>query len=411
MRILLVGLNYAPEVVGIAPFNTELAEYLSSLGHRVTVLTSFPYYPHWRIDPAYRGRLFQAQTINGVRVIRCPFLLPGSQATAFRRIMFDTSLALSAFLASAGVAALDLVICISPPLQLGVTAWAIARMRRARLHVHLQDIVPDAAVSVGMMSEGRAVRLSRRLESFVYRKAARISVISQGFAGNLRSKGVSEEKLTLLPNWVHSERFDAVRDSAVRAALGSPDGETLVLHTGNMGAKQGLETVIDAAARLKGERVIFALVGDGNQRPILEQRARSLELSNVRFVPLQSDYPATLAAADILVLAQRGKVVDSVAPSKLLAYMASGKPIIAAVSENSEAAQLLRAGACGVVVPPEEPDALADAIRHARHTLEAYASLGPSGRGYVAAHFDQPRILEEWRRVLELRDPGGPGSR
>src|SRR5439155_23997083 len=133
----------------------------------------------------------------------------------------------------------------------GVTSWMIARPRGARFHLHLQDIVPDAAISVGMMHEGAAVQLSRRLEQFVYSHADGISVISQGFVENLLAKGVPAHKLTVLPTWVESDRFFAVRDVEVRSALGAVDGETLVLHTGNMGAKQGLETVIDAAAQLR----------------------------------------------------------------------------------------------------------------------------------------------------------------
>lgn len=135
--------------------------------------------------------------------------------------------------------------------------------------------------------------------------------------------------------WVDAGRL------SVRAALGAPDGETLALHTGNMGAKQGLETVLEAAAQLAGENIVLTLVGDGQPRLGLEAQATRVGLGNLRFLPLQADLPATLAAADLLVLAQRGQVIDSAALSKLLSYMASGKPIVAAVNEFSEAGQLI----------------------------------------------------------------------
>ena len=402
MRILLVGLNYAPEVVGIAPYNTELAEHLASRGHRVTVLTSFPYYPHWQVDPRYRRRPpFLAENINGVRVLRSPFLLPGSRQSAFRRILFDSSLALTALIASAGVGALDTVICVSPPLQLGVTSWLIARSRGARLMLHLQDIVPDAALSIGMMHEGRALRVSRDLEQFVYSRADEITVISQGFFKNLARKGVPTAKLTLAPNWIDPSRFNAVREPAVRAALGAPNGETLVLHTGNMGAKQGLETVIDATALLGQDMVVVTLVGDGNHRHELEARGATLGLKNLKFRPLQLDYPATLAAADVLVIAQRGPVVDSVAPSKLLSYMASGKPVVAAVNDLSEAGRLIRLAKCGVVVPPEEPAALAAAVRELHGRPERWSEFGDSGRRYVTEHYNRSTILKQWVKLVE----------
>src|SRR5439155_14724334 len=165
---------------------------------------------------------------------------------------------------------------------------------------------------------------------------------------------------------VDGARFRATRSSETRGMLGAINGETLVLHTGNMGAKQSLETVIDAVARLEGEAVVLALIGDGNHRPELEARVGALGVRNVRFVPLQADYPGTLAAADLLVLAQRGRVIDSVAPSKLLSYMASGKPVIAAVNENSEAGRMIREAQCGLVVAPEQPRALADAMHELR---------------------------------------------
>src|SRR5665213_2601365 len=165
MRILLIGLNYAPEVVGIGPYTTELAEHFAARGNEVSVLTSFPYYPHWRIDSAYRRkRPFLVERINGVRIVRSPILLPGTMHSTFRRILFDSSSAVTSLMASARIGAVDVVICVSPPLQLGVTAWLIARSRGARLVLHLQDLVPDAAVSMGMMQEGRATRLARRLE-------------------------------------------------------------------------------------------------------------------------------------------------------------------------------------------------------------------------------------------------------
>jgi colanic acid biosynthesis glycosyl transferase WcaI len=402
---MLVGLNYAPEVVGIGPYTTELAENLAARGHRVSVLTGFPYYPHWRIDPRYeRKRPFLVEMINDVKVIRSPILLPGAQQSAFRRILFDSSLSVTALIGSVGIRQIDAVICVTPPLQLGLTAWLIARSHRARFILHLQDLVPDAALSVGMMREGRAVAIARRLERLVYSHADRITVISPGFLDNLVRKGVPEEKLLVLPNWVDTRRFHGVLDPSVRERLGAKNGETLVLHTGNMGAKQGLETVIDAAAQLADEKIVLTLIGDGNRRPELEARATSLGLRNLRFLPLQNDLPATLATADVLVLAQRGRVIDSVAPSKLLSYMAAGKPIVAAVNERSEAGRIVQIAKCGIVVPPEEPAALADALRTLHRRPGDYVQLGDAGRRHVAEYYERSYVLAHWSRLLEAQD-------
>jgi colanic acid biosynthesis glycosyl transferase WcaI len=404
MRILIVGLNYSPEVVGIGPYTSELAEHLASRGHKVSVLTGFPYYPHWKIDRAYRRRRpFLVEALNGVRVIRSPILLPGGRQGTIRRILFDSSLSVTSLMASVRIGQLDLVLCVSPPLQLGLTAWLIARSSGARLLLHLQDLVPDAALSVGMMREGRAVRIARRLERFVYSRADRITVISRGFFENLVAQGVPPEKLQVLPNWVETAKFNVQPGAGVRASLGAMNGETLALHTGNMGAKQGLETVVATAAELVDENFVLALIGDGNHRRKLEAQAKRLGLKNLRFLPLQVDLPATLAAADMLVLSQRGMVIDSVAPSKLLSYMAAGKPVVAAVNELSEAGRMIREANCGIVVPPEDPGALAAAIRAFQFQDDRFASLGASGRRYVVEHHERVKILEQWSQVIEGR--------
>ncbi len=170
-----------------------------------------------------------------------------------------------------------------------------------------------------------------------------------------------------------------------------------------MGAKQGLETVVDAAAQLMGEGIAITLIGDGQSRAGLEARASALAARNLKFLPLQSDLPATLAAADVLVLSQRAQVTDSAAPSKLLTYMASGKPIVATVNESSEAGQLIKVANCGVVVPPEKPALLAEALRELHRHPERHAELGAAGRRHVSEHFDRKVILERWARLLVSR--------
>jgi len=402
MRVLLIGLNYAPEIVGIGPYNTQLAEHLAAAGHKVSVLTTFPYYPFWKIDARYRRRgPFLTEDVNGVRIVRSPVLLPGLHQGAFRRVVFDSSLAVTALIASAGVGAVDTVICVSPPLQLGITAWIVARLRRARLILHLQDLVPDAALSLGILHEGKAAGIARRVEHFVYAHADRITVMSQSFLDNLLAKGVTNEKLRLLPNWVDTDLFTIAQDASVRATLGAADSETLVVHAGNMGAKQGLETVIDAAAQLVGEGFVVALIGDGNRRAELQARAGHLGLTNVRFLELQSDFPATLAAADVLVVSQRSGIVDSVAPSKLLGYMASGTLIVAAVNDRSEAGRMIRLAECGVVVPPGDPNALAVALRDIRQRPEDYSRLGDAGRQFVAKYYERSSVLTQWSSLID----------
>lgn len=184
-------------------------------------------------------------------------LLSGTRRSTFRRILVDSSQAITALTASVAIEAVDLVICVSPPLQLGLTAWLIALSRRARFILQLQDIVPNAAMSVGMMRETQGNPPLAPPRAVRVLACSVIVVISQGFADNLMSKGVPDARLPVLPNWVETARFQSDPDPRVRAALGASDGETLVVHAGNMGAKQGLETVVDAAAELADERIVW----------------------------------------------------------------------------------------------------------------------------------------------------------
>jgi glycosyltransferase involved in cell wall biosynthesis len=173
-----------------------------------------------------------------------------------------------------------------------------------------------------------------------------------------------------------------------------------------MGVKQGLETVIDAAAQLADGTIVVTLVGDGNRRLDLLARVAALKLTNVRFLPLQDDFPRTLAAADMLVLAQGSSVVDSVAPSKLLSYMASGKPIVATVNDASEAARMIRRANCGIVVPPQDPVALATAVRKLQHEPKTRTLLGKAGRAHAAERYEMANVLGEWSKLVNGQPSG-----
>lgn len=397
LHILVVTGSYAPEPTGIAPLNTELCEYLVSRGHQVSVVTGVPHYPEWKIPGAYRGKLWQRETQNGVVIYRGYIFLPAKRTTV-RRILYDTSIGVSAGLRGLLIRRVDLVLAVSPPLQAGLAGSFLSRLKGTPLLLHIKDLVPDLAIALGMLRNRWAIKLARSLENYVYRQADRILVLGEGFRANLLAKGVPEPKLCIVPDWV-DVRFihPGIPPDGFRKTLLLGGADFMVLHIGNLGAKQKLDNVIRAADQLRAEQNIrFFFVGDGTDKQRLQEYARKKALLNVRFLPLQprEKLPELLSSANVLLLNQSASVMDMVIPSKLLTYMAAGRAVVAAVAAQSEAAEcILRAG-CGVVVPPEDPAALAQAIRALYSDRDVAARLGQRGRIFAEQHFAREPVLD-----------------
>lgn len=402
MRLLIAGMNYAPEATGIGPYTTGLAEHLAGRGHEVVVSTTFPHYPHWRWqEPA--PPWWRTESLNGVEVRRARVVLPRRPALSWR-LAYDSSLAVAALLSSVRTAPPDLVLCVTPPIELAFAGALLARRGRVPLVLLVKDLPLEAALSVGMMRRGRRYRAGEWLERRAYALADRIVVINERFKDSLSRQRVPSSKVSVIPDWVDLEQIGLrPADPDMRRLLGCSDGEFAVVHAGSMGEKQGLGVAVQAA-RIAGAQVPvrLALVGDGTQRRGLEDMVRRGRIENVRLLPLQtpSAFPRLLAAADALLLTQRADVLDSVAPSKLLVYMAAGRPILAAAHPGSVAAGLVAEAGCGVVVRPEAPEALAEAMRELSGDADRRRALGLAGRRFVERRFDKRTVLGRLEELL-----------
>jgi colanic acid biosynthesis glycosyl transferase WcaI len=402
LHILLVTSAYAPERAGTAPLNTELCEYLAARGHRISVATSFPHYPKWKIFPTHQGKLWQKETLNGVTIFRSYAYIP-SRRTTIRRILYDTSVGLFGGLRGLAIGQVDLVLAVSPPLQAGLAGCFLAWLKGVPLLLDLHDLVPDLAIAVGMLRDPLAIKMARLLERFIYSRSDRILVISEGFVPNLIGKGVAKSKISFLPLWVDSKLIaPGVRNGRFRKTYNIGEAQTVVLYTGNMGAKQYLENVLEAADRLRTyQDVLVLFVGDGSEKERLQEFAHDKALSNVRFLPLlppqpRELLPEMLAAADVLVLNQSGHIIDTVIPSKLFTYMASGRPIVAAVHQSSQAAACIRKAGSGIVVDAENPAALAEAILQLTKDRELAERLGQQGRLFVEEQCAREGIFNKY---------------
>lgn len=386
LNLLIVGINYAPEQSGIAPYTTGIAEHMNAQGTNVTVLTAIPSYPLWQVFEAYRGKLRSRRVENGVNVQRYRTYVPKQQSVV-RRAGYEV-----AFLANAGSHGRlrnppDLVVGVVPSLSGGI----LARLEAARYHcpyaVVVQDLMAMAARQSGIGGGNAAAGITELLERWVLRRATRIGIISERFRPHIERMGVSAERIMLTPNWSH---VSAVTCDAktFRSRYGWPAGKQIALHTGNMGLKQGLEQVI-AAARLAESlhpRAHFILQGDGSRRGPLEESALGLtNLTFQSFVP-DEDYGNALIAADVLLISERPTQIDMSLPGKLTSYFMSGRPILAAVpAGGATAEEILRAGA-GVVVPPDEPRAFVDALRSLDRDEPGSAAYGARGKAYAIAN-------------------------
>lgn len=358
-NILIVGINYAPEPTGIGPYTTATAEHLAQSAASVTVLTGLPSYPEWNVPREYRGRRQFRESPNGVEVHRLWHAVPRRQDAA-RRGLYEAS-----FLAHAASTQVsqrpDLVIGVTPALGGALAAAHLAERYDAPLVVIVQDVLGAAATQSGIAGGGRVAQVVARAEGRALRRADQIVVVSDSFRAPLREYGIDSTRVHTIRNW---SRVPAARRDrgAERTRLGWSDA-TVVLHSGNMGLKQGLEVVVEAA-RLTRDRqnLRWVLMGDGSQRADLQRLGH--DLPNLEFLPLcdTDDYPEILAAADILLLCERPGVLDMSLPSKLTSYFTSGVPVASAVSaEGSTAKELARAGALAPTAPGDAA-ALVDQI-------------------------------------------------
>lgn len=397
-HVLFTAVNYWPEPSGNAPYTTALAERLAAAGHEVTVVTGFPHYPSWRVDGRYARRTRQTETVAGVRILRRRHFVPRHQSVVTRGLYEATFLFHG--LASRPARA-DVVVGVVPSLGGAALARLFAARWRAPYGVIVQDLMGPAAKQSGMPSGGRVAGAIARLEGWTLARARRVAIVSPSFDPYLRLIGVAPERIVHLPNWALHQPVSVDR-AAARDRFGWAD-EQVVLHAGNMGLKQGLEQIIDAAelATVSAPQFRFVFLGDGNQRALLQRAAA--HLANVQFLPSQPDeaYVAALAAADVLILSERPTVADMSLPSKLTAYCAAGRPIVAAVREGGAAfLEIQRAGA-GLMVPAGNPEALLGAIASLADDPALAARLGAAGANYAETTLAASNGLERGRSFVE----------
>ncbi len=404
MRILLVTHYFPPETGAPQARLSALASTWAADGDAVTVLTGMPNHPTGVVPPEYRGAIRRRERRDGYRVLRTWLYATPNEGIARKTLGHLSFMISSVLLGCRPCGRADVVVVSSPTFFSIAAAWLLARLKRARLVVEVRDLWPAIFVELGVLTNRRLIGVLEKFELAAYAAADAVVVVSDGFRANLTGRGVPPGKVHTIRNGVTLGRFDpgSAASPAVRARLGARPGDCLVLYLGTHGISQALPAVADAAARLDGEPIHFAFVGEGADKPRLRSRVEELGLANASLHPgvPQSGVPALLAAADICLAPLRSvPLFDTFIPSKIFEYLAAGRAVVGAVA--GEAAQILREGGA-VVVPPEDSAALADAIRALTADPQRRQAMGRQGRAHVERCFDRAALAREYRKILEI---------
>ncbi|GKT11807.1 MAG: colanic acid biosynthesis glycosyl transferase WcaI [Thiomicrorhabdus sp.] len=401
MKVLLVSTNYSPELTGVGKYSGEMVEWLADQGHDVRVICAPPYYPEWKVGEGYSAWSYRKEISNNKRVYRCPLWVP-SQPSGLKRIIHLLSFAITSF----PVLLMQLfwrpkvVICVEPPLFNSFGSLLVAKLTRAKSILHIQDFEVDAAFELGIVKAGWLKKSIYGFERFLMRRFDRVSTISEAMQKKLTDKNIDSSKQLFFPNWVDTSfiyPLDTI--SNYRQELKIPLDTVVALYSGNMGEKQGLEIVIQAAEQLKNENIQFIMCGSGAAMEWLKELA--LGLDNIMWLPLQPFEALNefLNLADIHLLPQQAGAADLVMPSKLTGMLSSGRATVATAMVGTQVESVVKQ--FGIVVPPADVDAFSEAILTLSKDVGLRESFGVKAREYAETHLEYDAIMRNLEMELQ----------
>ncbi|MEO8737985.1 MAG: glycosyltransferase WbuB [Edaphobacter sp.] len=404
MRILIYGLNYAPELTGIGKYTGEMSSWLAARGHDVHVVTAPPYYPAWSIREDYRGKLYRTERIAGEPIVyRTPLYVP-AKPTGLKRVAHLVSFMLGSLPVMLRQAFWkpEIVFTVEPTFFGAPLALLVAKASGAASWLHIQDFEVDAAFDLGLLPAKGAIHdFALNLEKLFTQTFTRVSSISHKMVERAIAKGIPDNHTILFPNWVDVDAIHPqpqTMPNVFRREL-NLEGKIILLYSGNMGAKQGLELLGPLAETFEDDpRVHFLFCGDGAFRPQLE--ALVAHRPNVTLLPLQpfARLNDLLNAADIHLLPQRAGAADLVMPSRLTGMLSSGRPVIATADPGTQVARVVEG--CGLVVPAEDAVALHAAVQQLIDDEFLRRQLGTAARQYAVQNLDKQQVLEQFERNL-----------
>ncbi|MEG1212471.1 MAG: colanic acid biosynthesis fucosyltransferase WcaI [Leclercia sp.] len=406
MKILVYGINYSPELTGIGKYTGEMVEWMASQGHEVRVITAPPYYPEWEVDERYSNWRYRREE-GAATVWRCPLYVPKKPST-LKRLIHLGSFALSSFfpLMAQRRWKPDRIIGVVPTLFCTPGMRLLSKLSGARTLLHIQDYEVDAMLGLGMAGKGeggKVAKLASAFERSGLHNVDYVSTISRSMLNKAREKGVAADKLIFFPNWSEVARFREVSASdvtALRDRLGLAEAQKIILYSGNIGEKQGLENVIAAAEQLSDKPWQFVIVGQGGGKARLEKMVRERALHNIQFFPLQSydALPALLKMADCHLVVQKRGAADAVLPSKLTNILAVGGNALITAEAHTELGQLCDSiPGIAVCVEPESVPALVAGIEQTLSMPKENALA----RDYAERTLEKENVLSQF--IADIR--------
>jgi len=409
MKLAVLGINYFPELTGISGYNTEMCEYLTRKGYLVQMFTGFPYYPFglnfdwWYQERKSRFKLFLNDYEGGVEISRVNLYKP-KKTNVKRRIIHELSFCFLVMLRLCfNRKKYNLIICILPPLLLGLVACIASKLKKVPFVVHVQDLQPDAAVELGMLKKGLLTRFLYSLERFIYTQADSVCTVSHAMRECIINKGFSDGKVKLFSNWANTEILKPMsKDNSFSREYNLVE-KFVVLHAGNMGEKQDMRVILEAAGRLRSNKsIIFLLVGRGSKRGFVEEYIKKHALANVLLLEVQpkARINEMFSSVDVALVTQCKGVNNSVMPSKIFGPASVEKPFIIAADEKCEISKLAKRFNFGLVIEPEEPDKLAAEIFKLNKDRELAELIGKNGRLFVVNEHKMESVIDRFEQDI-----------
>jgi colanic acid biosynthesis glycosyl transferase WcaI len=404
MKILIYGINYTPELTGIGKYTGEMGAWLAKKNNSVDVITAMPYYPQWKKAEAYKNKFWLRENIANATIHRCPLYVP-QNVTGTSRIIHEFSFLISSsvFWIRAFFKSYDIVITPYPPLIIGFWPWLYKLFHpNAKWVFHIQDLQVDAAKELELIKNKTLLSILTKLELFWLKKADYISSISEGMKKRILSKGVDESRYIMLPNWAETTIITPLtKVQSLRAELNIPIDKKVILYSGNLGEKQGVEMVVDAAIEFKNQpNIVFVIAGAGAAKTKLVQYAISKEANNILFVELQpyTKLAAFLAIADIHLVIQKKSAADLVLPSKLMSILSAGGVALVTTEENTSLHDLIHSNKIGYICEPENLKSFIDCLENILKTDNS--ELSKNARLYAENHLSIDGILHAFQHNI-----------
>ena len=405
MRILIYSINFSPELTGIGKYTGEMAAWMVNNGHTVEAITAMPYYPEWRLHEAYRKKLWHVEHTEGIKIHRCPLYVP-RQASSTKRILHELSFILSSipvWFKLLFKKKFDVVICITPPFHLGYVAKFYTTIKNVPLLIHVQDLQVDAAKNLGMIKNNTFLELLLKAEQIILKGATKVTTISNGMQNKILAKGILAENSSLFLNWVDTDYIHPLQaNESLRSELNLRATDKVILYSGNLGEKQGMELIIEAAQHFSDQPdIYFLIVGTGGMKQKLEKQTKTSGLKNILFFALQpyEKLSSLLATADLHLVLQRRSASDLVMPSKLTSILSAGGCPLVTASPGSSLYEMIEKYQLGILA---EPDSAKDLIKGIEFALSQDLSLYRSNaRAYAKEFFDKELILRNFEHNLE----------